>query len=191
MAYALARLGYERLSHSAYRMASLFPPIDITHRDSNFPGPVLGSDFPVEPPSPFHGMYAAVTRLNPATGASPSGDAGWYPEESLTVEQALLGFTRNGAYGWGKEKEMGAIEVGMLADWVVVDRDILKDRSGKGLRDVIVRETWVNGRKVFSLDGKESHESVVRTWVNALEEGLQRGWRSIKKWLSGNNRAEL
>ena len=152
MAYALSRLGYGRLSHSAYRMSSLFPPSSSSPSESAYPGPVLGSDFPVEPPNPFHGMYAAVTRLNPATGTSPSGKGGWYPRESLSVEQALLGFTRNGAYGWFQEDNTGAIEVGKWADWVVIDWDILADRSGRSLRDVVVKETWMGGRRVFPLE---------------------------------------
>ncbi|KAE9370588.1 hypothetical protein N431DRAFT_426953 [Stipitochalara longipes BDJ] len=143
MAYAQSRLGIDRLTNSAYRMRSLFPTILST-----YPGPVLGSDFPVEPPNPFHGMYAAVTRLNPATGESPAGKGGWYPEEKLSVEQALFGFTRNAAYGWFKEGQMGAIEKGMWADWVVVDRDISVD-EGEGLRDLVVNETWVGGKRVF------------------------------------------
>ncbi|CZR63965.1 related to amidohydrolase family protein [Phialocephala subalpina] len=147
MAYALDRLGHDRLSHSAYRMSSLFPSSSSTK--SPYPGPVLGSDFPVEPPNPFHGMYAAVTRLNPATGTSPNGDKGWYTEEALSAEQALLGFTRNAAYGWFKEGKAGAIEVGNWADWVVADRDVLADESGKSLRDVVVKETWVGGRRVW------------------------------------------
>jgi predicted amidohydrolase YtcJ len=81
MAYALSRLGPERLQHSAYKMASLFP--SEKSAISRYPGPVFGSDFPVEPPNPFHGMYAAVTRLNPATGTSPDGESGWYPAETV------------------------------------------------------------------------------------------------------------
>ncbi|KAI9050522.1 hypothetical protein LZ554_005683 [Drepanopeziza brunnea f. sp. 'monogermtubi'] len=151
MAYALDRLGPERLSHSAYRMASFFLP-DAEATVSRYPGPVLGSDFPVEPPSPFEGMYAAVTRLNPKTGTSPSGPGGWHTEQALTVERALLGFTRNAAYGWGKEGQTGAIEVGMWADWVVLDRDISLDGTGRSLRDVVVKETWVGGRRVFPVE---------------------------------------
>ncbi|KAL2065671.1 hypothetical protein VTL71DRAFT_3341 [Oculimacula yallundae] len=148
MAYALDRLGTDRIAHSAYRMASLFPSKSAS-KSSKYPGPVLGSDFPVEPPSPFEGMYAAVTRLNPHTGTSPAGHQGWHPEESLTVEQAVLGFTRNAAYGWGKEDMAGAIEVGKWADWIVVDRDAWEDESGKGLRDVKIKETWMGGRRVY------------------------------------------
>jgi predicted amidohydrolase YtcJ len=169
MAYALSRLGHDRLSYSAYRMASLFPSQSSSSIESKYPGPVLGSDFPVEPPDPFRGMYAAVTRLNPATGTSPDGDMGWYPEEALSIEQALLGFTRNAAYGWFKEDLMGAIEVGKLADFVVVDKDVLGG-EGKELRDVVVRETWVGGKRVHPLDLEE----VTARWQGMVWEQTQR-----------------
>lgn len=174
MAYALDRLGPERLANSAYRMASFFPKTQST--TSKYPGPVLGSDFPVEPPNPFHGMYSAVARLNPATGSSPSGEGGWYSEESLTVEQAFLGFTRNGAYGWFQEEKAGAIEVGKWADWVVVDRSIWDDASGKSLRDVVVKETWMGGRKVFpaQVDGAK------RSWLEWL---VTSGRGAITRWV--------
>lgn len=172
MAYALSRLGSERLSHSAYRMASLFP----SHADGNgYPGPVLGSDFPVEPPNPFHGMYAAVTRLDPATGTSPSGDGGWYTQEALSVEQALLGFTRNAAYGWFRESIAGAIEIGKWADFVVVDRDVWEDEHGKALRDVQVKETWVGGRKVYSQEEDDIERTSPATSTTA--------WQKVISWV--------
>ncbi|KIN07713.1 hypothetical protein OIDMADRAFT_99766 [Oidiodendron maius Zn] len=169
MAYALSRLGPERLGHSAYRMASYFP----THKDPNgYPGPVLGSDFPVEPPNPFHGMYAAVARLDPATGTSPSGEGGWYPQEAITVEQALLGFTRNAAYGWFRENVTGAIEVGKWADFIVVDKDVWKDETGEALRDVHVTETWVGGRKVYTRREAKGENSPQQTLIMALQKLL-------------------
>jgi predicted amidohydrolase YtcJ len=178
MAYALSRLGPARLAHSAYRMSSLFPGPDAP---GAYPGPVLGSDFPVEPPNPFHGMYAAVTRLDPGTGTSPAGGGGWYPQEALSVEQAVRGFTRNAAYGWFREGVAGAVEVGMWADFVVLDRDVLGDAGGEGLRDVQVRETWVGGRKVYALEDEEGEPglgeelvAVVRrfiTWILKYRKG--------------------
>ncbi|RDL35964.1 uncharacterized protein BP5553_06576 [Venustampulla echinocandica] len=146
MAYALSRLGESRLSHSAYRMRSLVPPVPPPSR---YPGPVLGSDFPVEPADPFAGMFAAVRRLSPSTHTSPSGENGWYPEERLSIEQALRGFTENAAYGWFKEGKMGGIQVGMLADWVLIDEDIMGDETGWTLTKLETRETWVGGQKVF------------------------------------------
>jgi len=159
-------------------MASFFP---TTLTTSKYPGPVLGSDFPVEPPNPFEGMYAAVTRLNPVTGTSPSGDGGWYPEESLTVEQALLGFTRNAAYGWFKEEKTGAIEVGKWADWVVVDRDIWSDIEGRTLRDVVVGETWVAGRKVYpepAEASRGSHSKFSTPFQKILSDAKTSWWRN-------------
>ncbi|KAG9230935.1 amidohydrolase family-domain-containing protein [Amylocarpus encephaloides] len=153
MAYALDRLGSSRLKESAYRMATLFPPPNYR---TAYPGPVLGSDFPVEPPNPFHGMFAAVARLSPVSLDSPAGKGGWYPQEKLSIEQALKGFTTNGAYGWFKEQEMGKIQVGMLADWVVIDRDIFADESGMSLVDIQVKETWVGGRRVYDSQGRDT-----------------------------------
>jgi hypothetical protein len=162
-------------------MRSLFPsssPITL----STYPGPVLGSDFPVEPPNPFHGMYAAVTRLNPATGESPTGERGWYPEEKLSVEQALLGFTRNAAYGWFKEGRMGAIEKGKWADWVVIDREFGVD-DGKELRNVVVKEAWVGGRRVFPVDNGLVEEK----WFEKVYEAALK----FVEWTKGNAMEEL
>jgi len=168
MAYAKERLGTKRLAEHAYRMASFFPsPGDAK---SEYPGPVLGSDFPVEPPNPFHGMYAAITRLDPETGTSPSGEGGWYPEESLNIEQALLGFTKNGAYGWFQEENAGSIEVGKWADWIVIDQNFWEDESGKSLRSVKVLETWMGGNRVWPIELLVDERR--RTWLGQAAETL-------------------
>ena len=185
MAYALSRLGAKRLTHSAYRMASLFP--SSTLGNHKYPGPVLGSDFPVEPPNPFHGMYAAVTRLNPATGTSPSGSGGWHPEESLTVEQAVLGFTKNGAYGWFREGQAGSLAVGNWADWVVIDRDIWADESGRSLRDVTVKETWVGGRRVYAHSQLDNSDLGLFWLSMRLQQIISRA----RDWLSSGRTNEL
>jgi hypothetical protein len=168
-------------------MASFFPSSDKETPNSKYPGPVLGSDFPVEPPNPFHGMYAAVTRLSPLTGTSPSGKQGWYSGESLTVDQALLGFTRNGAYGWFQEENMASIELGKWADFVIVDRNIWEDKSGKSLRDVVVRETWVGGRKVYPLDEPD----LLKVWVGRITGTLSTFIEQISHFVRGKATAEL
>jgi predicted amidohydrolase YtcJ len=78
-----------------------------------------GSDFPVESPNPFFGIYAAVTRQDQQ--GWPQG--GWRPEERMTREEALACFTRDAAWAAGMEDEVGTLAVGKRADFVIVDRD--------------------------------------------------------------------
>ena len=138
MGYAESRLGKQRTQTEAYRMRTFLPL-----------RPVLGSDFPVEPASIFQGMYAAMTRRSPHTGLDPSGGTdGWYPEETITFEQALAGFTVNPAYGVFLEGQAGVIDVRAFADWVVLDEP-LERLDVESLRKVSVRETWVGGRMVY------------------------------------------
>lgn len=81
----------------------------------------MGSDFPVEKVNPFLGIYAAATRMD--LDGHPAG--GWYPEETLPVDRALRGFTFEGAYASFQEGKVGTIKIGLMADFIVVDRDIL------------------------------------------------------------------
>ncbi|KAM7198652.1 Amidohydrolase family domain containing protein [Rhypophila sp. PSN 637] len=150
MAYAESRLGAERVKQEAYRMKSLLE-LGLS--------PVLGSDFPVEPPNPFAGIYAAVARKNPATGLGAPGeeDRGWYTEEALTLEEALWGFTKGAAYGAFLENKAGVIRRGAFADWVVLDEPLEK-YGVEGLRSLRVRETWVGGRRVYSRDEDAQEE---------------------------------
>jgi predicted amidohydrolase YtcJ len=80
-----------------------------------------GSDFPVEEPNPMLGFYAAVTRQDPS-GQPP---AGWMPEERMSREEALKSFTWNAAYASHAEKDLGSLEVGKLADMVILDQNIM------------------------------------------------------------------
>jgi len=138
MGYAESRLGEVRTKSEAYRMRSLLPL-----------RPVLGSDFPVEPANIFEGIYAAMTRRSPRTGLDPSGGKrGWYPEEAITLEDALKGFTINPAYGAFLDSKAGVIDVGSYADWVVLDEP-LENMDVESLRKVLVRETWVGGKCVY------------------------------------------
>jgi predicted amidohydrolase YtcJ len=138
MGYAESRLGVNRTMTEAYRMRSLLPL-----------RPVLGSDFPVEPANIFEGMYAAVARRSPRTGLDPSGGKeGWYPEETITMYDALQGFTINPAYGAFLENKAGVIDVGAYADWVVLDEP-LYNMDVESLRKLTVRETWVGGKRVY------------------------------------------
>lgn len=116
--------------------------------------PILGSDFPVEPPNPFQGIYAAVTRKSPHTGLGPdpkNPSEGWHTEEALSLEEAIMGFTQNVAHGAFSEQYAGLIRTGALADWVVLDEP-LEGMDIEKLRTLQVRETWVGGRRVYSRD---------------------------------------
>jgi len=138
MAYAEARLGPERTATEAYRMKSF-----LTLQ------PILGSDFPVEPPNPFHGMFAAVARRNPKTGAGKGGETGgWHMEEALELSEALVGFTKSPARGAFLEGLAGVIQPGAYADWVVLDKP-LQEMAVDELVQMQVKETWLGGRKVY------------------------------------------
>lgn len=81
----------------------------------------LGSDFPVERPAPVPGLHAAVTRQDAA--GQPAG--GWYPEEALTAEEALRGFTTDAAWAGFAEARRGRIRPGFDADLTLLDGDPL------------------------------------------------------------------
>jgi predicted amidohydrolase YtcJ len=80
----------------------------------------FGSDCPVANPNPLWGIHAAVTRQT--RDGDPAG--GWYPEQRLSVGEAVWGFTMGPALVSGRDKELGSITPGKLADCVVLDRDI-------------------------------------------------------------------
>jgi predicted amidohydrolase YtcJ len=140
MPFAEARLGTHRIASEAYRMRSFLSL-----------GPVLGSDFPVEPPDPLHGMYAAVTRRSPRTGKGKDGaDEGWYMGEAINMTAALTGFTTATAYGAFLEGKTGVIQEGAWADWVVLDLPF--DMGANDLLTTKIKETWVGGRQVYRRD---------------------------------------
>jgi predicted amidohydrolase YtcJ len=106
----------------------------------------FGSDWFVAPPSPIEGIYAAVTRRT-LDDANPDG---WIPEQKITVEEALTAYTRAAAYASFEEDVKGSLEVGKLADLVVVDRDLTAIPPAT-IRDAAVRYTIVGGRVVWEL----------------------------------------
>jgi predicted amidohydrolase YtcJ len=80
----------------------------------------FGSDAPVESPDPFLGLHAAVTRRR--ADGSP-GPQGWYPEQKLTMAEALEAYTRGAAYAANAEERLGQLTPGYHADLIVLERD--------------------------------------------------------------------
>ena len=104
----------------------------------------LSSDFPGETLNPFHGIYAAITRQSP--DGIPEG--GWYPEERLTLDEALRGYTQEAAYAEFEERDKGSLETGKLADFLVLSADITK-LSPRELLELRALRTYVGGKLVF------------------------------------------
>ncbi len=135
MPWAADRLGPERVK-GAYAWQTLL------HLGVHVPA---GSDFPVESPNPLWGFHAAVTRQD----KDNHPDAGWFPEQRMSREEALRAFTIEGAYAAFAEKDRGSLENGKLADFVILSDDIMTIPVER-LRNVHVTKTVVGGRIVFS-----------------------------------------
>ena len=103
-----------------------------------------GSDWTVAPLDPLAGIYAAVTRRT-TDGKHPEG---WYPEQKISIEEAMRAYTTEGAYAEFAERSKGAIKEGFLADLVILDRDIFKIPAQDIAAARVVR-TIVAGRTVF------------------------------------------
>jgi predicted amidohydrolase YtcJ len=120
MRWAEARLGPQRLkgAYAWRRFLSLGIPVPN------------GSDFPVEPPNPLFGYYAAVTRQD--RSGNPKG--GWMPDQRMTREEALKSWTLDGAFAAFEEHVKGSLAPGKLADFVMLSADILRAAPEEILR---------------------------------------------------------
>ena len=103
-----------------------------------------GSDCPVESFSPWHGIYAAVTRKD----LEGYPEAGYHPEEKISVYDALCMFTKNVPYGTGQEDYLGTLEIGKFADMVVIDRNIFEIPEDE-IADIKVEYTYLAGEEVY------------------------------------------
>ncbi len=108
----------------------------------------FGSDWFVAPPTPLLGIYAAVTRRT-LDGAHPDG---WIPEQRISVEQALRAYTTGSARAGFQEHEVGMLRAGMLADIVMIDRDLTRVPP-PSIPDARIMLTMVGGRVVYDRDG--------------------------------------
>lgn len=103
----------------------------------------FGSDWFVAPPSAIEGIYAAVTRRT----LDDKNPDGWFPEQKISVEEALRAYTVNAAYAEFAERDKGTLEVGKLADFVLIDRDLTTTPPAE-LRNARVVLTVVGGKVV-------------------------------------------
>jgi predicted amidohydrolase YtcJ len=108
----------------------------------------FGSDAPVESMSPLVGIHAALTRQR----ASGEPEGGWYPEQCLTVSEAVHAYTLGAAYACGAEAERGSITPGKLADLVVLSDDIFEMPPGDLLSARVVA-TVFDGQMVYNEEG--------------------------------------
>jgi hypothetical protein len=108
----------------------------------------FGTDWPVEPINPYLGLYAAVTRQS--TDGQPPG--GWWPEERITIADAIRNYTAEAAYASFEEKDKGQIAVGMLADLTVHSRDLLTIKPAEILQTEAVL-TIIGGRVIYEQEG--------------------------------------
>ena len=103
-----------------------------------------GSDWAVAPLVPISGIYAAVTRQT-TDGKNPLG---WIPEEKISLEEAIKGYTLNGAYADFSEKIKGSVEEGKLADLVVLSDNVFEIPADE-IKDTYVKITIINGKIVY------------------------------------------
>jgi predicted amidohydrolase YtcJ len=134
--YAEKRLGKERASNSSYLLRTLLEKgVPLT----------LGSDWTVAPLDALDGVHAATHR----TPRGAKSDAPpWLPDQRISAEEALLGYTRAAAHASFWEDEIGSLEAGKLADFVVLDRNPLVV-SNEVPR---VLQTFVGGQNVYTAE---------------------------------------
>jgi len=135
MYWADERLGPQRLA-GAYPWQSL---LDSGARLA------FGSDFPVEEVNPMQGIHSAVTRQD--LEGWPQG--GWQPQERISRWDAIRAFTLDAAYAGFMEQQVGSLETGKRADFIVLEQDIMRIPAEE-IPGIQVFETWVDGVRVFS-----------------------------------------
>ena len=132
MRWAQDRLGPKRAATSYAWLAFLNKGVPLA----------FGTDYPVEPVTPFRGLYAAVTRQ------SEDGKQEYFPAQRLTLDQAIAAYTAGSAFAEFAEKEKGRLVPGMLADFVVLDRDVTAASPEKILATKVLR-TVVGAKTVY------------------------------------------
>jgi predicted amidohydrolase YtcJ len=135
MNWAAARLGPERARYAYAWKAFLDAGVRLA----------FGTDYPVEPITPFRGIYAGVTRSN------ETGTASYFPQDKLTIGQVLFAYTQGSAYAEFAEGFKGKLIPGYVADFVVLDRDLTRVPAPEILKTRVLR-TVVDGKTVYQSD---------------------------------------
>lgn len=135
MNWAEARLGPERAAYSYAWKAFLNFGVHLA----------FGTDYPVEPITPFRGLYAAVTRMNEA------GTKTYYAQNKLTRGEAIAAYTTGSAYAEFAEKRKGLLLPGYEADLVLLDRDIYTVPAAEILTTQVL-QTVVSGKIVYQAE---------------------------------------
>jgi predicted amidohydrolase YtcJ len=136
MQWIAPRLGPERSRHA-------YPWRELLESGARL---AFGSDYPIESCNPFRGLYAAVTRRNQA------GTQEFHPGQKIAMAQAIAAFTTGSAYAEFAERDKGTLLPGMLADFVVLDRDLLRIAPQEILHTRVLR-TVVGGETVYEAKG--------------------------------------
>lgn len=132
MNWAEDRLGPQRAAYSYAWKAFLDAGVPLA----------FGTDYPVEPVTPFRGLYAAVTRMN------ESGTRTYFPQSKLTRGEALYAYTQGSAYAEFAEKRKGKLLPGFDADFILVDRDLYAV-DAQAILHTRVESTWVAGVEAY------------------------------------------
>ncbi len=104
----------------------------------------FGTDWDVAPLNPLESIYAAVTRRT-LDNKNPNG---WVPGEKITVKEAIKCYTGNAAYAGFQEDRLGILKTGMLADFIVLDKNIF-EINPVDIKNVKVIRTVVGGKDMF------------------------------------------
>ncbi len=105
----------------------------------------FGTDWPVAPLDPILTLYAAVTRAT-LDGKYPQG---WFPEQKLSIQEAIAAYSMGSAYAEFQERDKGSIEAGKLADMVLLSQDVL-NIAPAAIRDTHVLKTFLGGVEIYA-----------------------------------------
>lgn len=136
--WAEARIGHDRASRTYAFRTFMQHGVRLA----------FGTDWPVAPLDPILTLYASVTRAT-LDGKYPEG---WFPEQKLSIQEAIAAYTIGSAYAEFQEHDKGSIEIGKLADMVLLSQDVLKIAPA-AIRDTHVLKTFLGGVEIYDSAG--------------------------------------